>query len=89
MGYVSAKFEIGIKSLILFSNGLTGENVVNFPVKLQGRIHSQPLLINLHKDSKIRALHIVVIGSDGHLYIIDGSSSCFDKIDIGESSYPL
>ena len=59
----------------------------NFPVKLKGRVNSQPLLVPLVDGSKI--FKIVVAADDGYVYIIDGATACYDKIDIGESSFSM
>ena len=58
----------------------------HFPIKLRGRVYGQPLLVQL--DNTKSSLNIVIAAQDGFVYIIDGQSGCFDKIDIGESSYP-
>jgi len=68
-------------------NGRDGSTFPIFPIKLRGRLQSPPLLVKLNQASN--SLHIVVSAYDGHLYLIDGSSGCFEKIDIGESSYSM
>jgi len=70
-------------------NGITGKSVPNFPAKLRGRVENQPLLVKLHEDERKPGLHVVVTAHDGHVYILDGASGCFDKVDIGESSYSM
>jgi len=67
--------------------GITGEVVPNFPVKMKGRLHSQALLVQLNPGSP--ALSVVVVGYDGHVYIIQSETGCVEKVDIGESSYSM
>jgi len=59
----------------------------NFPIKLKGRVQSQPLLIKL--DSSKSGMHIVVPAFDGHVYLIDPISGCSEKLDLGETSYSM
>lgn len=68
--------------------GINGEVLEHFPVKLRGRVHSRPLLISLNPESPTQ-LHVVITADDGHIYMIDGSSGCYEKLDIGESSYSM
>eukprot|EP01114_Cavostelium_apophysatum_P007935 TRINITY_DN2015_c0_g1_i4.p1 TRINITY_DN2015_c0_g1~~TRINITY_DN2015_c0_g1_i4.p1 ORF type:complete len:619 (-),score=171.94 TRINITY_DN2015_c0_g1_i4:75-1931(-) len=68
-------------------DGVDGQLLDHFPVRTRGRIQSQALLVPLNDNSK--ALHIVVAAYDGHVYMIDGSTGCFEKVDIGESSYSM
>lgn len=56
-------------------------------MKLKGRVQSQALLISLNDQSS--SLHIVISASDGHLYIVDGATGCFEKFDLGEVAYGM
>jgi hypothetical protein len=62
-------------------------NLFFFQLENSGRVNSQPLLVSLTDWSQ--ALKIVVAADDGYVYIIDGETACYDKIDIGESSYTI
>jgi len=67
--------------------GDNGVPVPFFPVKLKGRVQSQALLISLNDRSS--SLHIVVSANDGHLYVVDGATACFEKFDLGEVAYGM
>lgn len=81
--------------------GNTGQLLPNFPVKLAGRVLGQPLLLPWPAESKRsrRATattpterqpntgHVIVVhASDGVLYLVDGTSGCADRVDMGSSS---
>lgn len=72
-------------------NGKTGETLHNFPIKAGGSIMSPPLLLQMKggmgKAAPVR--HVVVPAHDGYLYIVDGSTGCSFKVDIGENSYSM
>lgn len=72
--------------LIVYRKGDSGQSLPNFPVKLQGHVQAQPLVLQL--STLENSLHVVVPASDGYIYIIDGAQACFDKVDLGETSYP-
>lgn len=70
------------------SQGVDGKLLSNFPVKLGGKAQSRPLLVPL--DSPLsRVLHIVQQANDGFIYIINGDSGCYDKLNLGEVSYSM
>ena len=72
---------------MLFRRGDNGQNLPNFPVKLKGRVKSQPLLTRLDPNSV--GMHVVVTAFDGYIYLMDGISGCFEKLDLGETSYTM
>jgi hypothetical protein len=59
--------------------------MTNFPVKLGGQT-TQPILLPIKGNN---TLDIIFFTDDGHLYIIDGGSGCFETIDLGEEEYPF
>jgi hypothetical protein len=65
---------------------MTGKSLEHFPVRVHGRLQSQPLLINL--DGGV-GLHVVVAALDGQLYFIEGTTGCADRLDLGESAYTM
>jgi outer membrane protein assembly factor BamB len=41
------------------------------------------------RDQQDDGLHLVFPSFDGHIYVVDGSTACTNKIDIGEHSYGM
>lgn len=57
-------------------------------MKLGGKVESRPLLIPLDLPNS-NTLYIVQLAADGFIYVIDGFSGCYDKLNIGETSYSM
>ena len=69
-------------------DGRSGKVLPFFPVLADGAVMAPPLLLNLNS-SEAKGLHIVVPSLDGFLYIISGTTGCFELIDLGEKSYSM
>jgi len=73
-------------------SGKTGEELPLFPFVVgDGHVQSgvmAPILVTKLQDHT-KAMHLVVVGFDGLLYMIDGITGCADTVDIGEVSYSM
>ena len=87
MGFVINNFKLD-KNKLFFSQGTDGSVLSDFPVKLGGKVESRPLLIPLDLPNS-NTLYIVQLAADGFIYVIDGLSGCYDKLNIGETSYSM
>jgi outer membrane protein assembly factor BamB len=76
-------------------DGVTGKALPHFPIKTDGRILAGVTLVNFdvfsdrHDRPPRNGLHIIVPSFDGYVYVINGASGCFDKIDVGERVYSM
>lgn len=68
--------------------GTDGSLLKNFPVKLGGKVQSKPLILPLNLPES-DTLHILQAASDGYIYVINGASGCYDRLNIGETSYSM
>ncbi|KAK4803596.1 hypothetical protein SAY86_003413 [Trapa natans] len=79
-----------ISGNIYVLSGKDGSFVRPYPYRTHGRVMNQVLLVDLNKRSeKKKGLTLVTTSFDGYLYLIDGSTSCADVVDIGEISYSM
>jgi outer membrane protein assembly factor BamB len=79
----------------------TGSGATGFPLRTGGRILSSVLAVHLSPpelappllgrgagvggaDSE---LHLVFSSFDGHVYVVNARSGCYDRLDLGEDSY--
>lgn len=73
-------------------DGRHGDVLPNFPVLAQGPIVAAVLLVNLNNTAppavaeSSKGLHLIVPSHDGFLYLISGSTGCYELLDIGEKS---
>lgn len=67
-------------------NAKTGKQLKNFPMRLEGGIHSRPLLLPQTKDAH-KGLLIIVTGTNGILYLIDPLTPAIERVDIGHYAY--
>lgn len=65
--------------------GSDGTDLAHFPVRMAGRAMAPVTLLRLGQ--KVRGAHLLSPCHDGHLYVVDGSTGCVNKVDIGEHSY--
>lgn len=74
-------------------NGKNGDSLPNFPVKLGGEIMAPPLILAMGNAGQgptgLPVRHVVVPSHDGYLNVVDGSSGCTFKYDIGEKAYSM
>jgi len=69
-------------------NAKTGETLKNFPIRLEGRIYSRPLLLPQAEEAD-KGLLIIVTGDNGMLYIVHPLSPAIDRIDLGHHSFGM
>ena len=73
-------------------HGKTGAVLEHFPILAGGPVLAPVLLLNLNQTappalpSAARGLHVVVPAHDGILYLISGTTGCYEALDIGEKS---
>ncbi|KAL2934277.1 Protein DEFECTIVE IN EXINE FORMATION 1 [Bienertia sinuspersici] len=77
-----------ISGNIYVLSGNNGKQIRNY--RTHGRVMNPVLLVDLSKrGEKKKGLTLVTTSFDGYLYLIDGSTSCADVVDIGETSYSM
>ena len=69
-------------------DGRNGKLLPYFPIIADGAVMAPPLLLNLNA-SHSSGLHIVVPAMDGFLYIVSGTTGCYEVVDLGEKSYTM
>jgi len=74
-------------------DGLSGQTLDNFPVRLHGRTNGPVLAVHLASSQQFddlsgafRVPELVLHADDGHLYVIQPSTGCMEVIDVGGSS---
>jgi hypothetical protein len=73
-------------------DGRHGDILPHFPVLTQGPVIASCLLVNLNNSNPpatqqtAKGLHIIVPSHDGNLYLISGTTGCYERIDLGEKS---
>jgi hypothetical protein len=70
-------------------DGRNGKLLPYFPVSADGAVMAPPLLLNLNASASGKGLHIVVPALDGFLYVISGTTGCYEVVDLGEKSYTM
>jgi outer membrane protein assembly factor BamB len=66
----------------------SGKLLPRFPIVADGAVMAPPLLLNLNA-TEGKGLHVVVPALDGFLYVVSGTTGCYELIDLGEKSYSM